>query len=358
VSHSSSHDYSANAPARFCQNCGDRLTGPFCAQCGQHDVDYHRSFRLVIHDLLENLFHFEGKLFATVAWLLAAPGRLTNEFIAGRRQRQVNPVRLYLFVSVLFFVGLALLNHGHFVSFDRAAIDQLQLSFGKQGELHLSASTVLGDASTSPEPALDPEHPERPAVVTGGQALQVLQAPASLSGAAPAAKSDDAPSGAVLAERPAEEGVSRTLYDKLTQGTLTFSQILEAMEHRIPTLFFLGVPLFALLLRVVFIGRDRVYIEHLVCSLHLHAWAFLVAMVGSGYSELAALGPDWLSTTFDWAFWLWVLGYVVTSFRRVYGQSWLRAAATVAFVSFVHAWVLFFLGLVLVIGTFVWLAWS
>ena len=114
------------APPRLCQNCSAPLTGPYCAACGQHDVDYHRGFHYLFHDLLENLFHFEGKFFVTVAWLLAKPGRITLEFIAGRRASQLNPLRFYIFVSVLFFLGLSLLNHGHLIDIPRKAVDDLQ----------------------------------------------------------------------------------------------------------------------------------------------------------------------------------------------------------------------------------------
>ncbi len=121
------------APPRVCQNCGAPLTGPFCAACGQQDVDYHRGFHHLFHDLAENLFHFEGKFFVTVAWLLAKPGRITLEFIAGRRASQLNPLRFYIFVSVLFFLGLSLLNHGHLIDIPRKEVDELQLDLTKQG---------------------------------------------------------------------------------------------------------------------------------------------------------------------------------------------------------------------------------
>ncbi|HUR60533.1 MAG TPA: DUF3667 domain-containing protein, partial [Opitutaceae bacterium] len=127
------HNYEDPAsPPRLCQNCAAPLRGPYCAKCGQHDVDYHRSFHHLTHDLLENLFHFEGKFFASVAWLLAKPGKLTAEFNAGRRQSQLNPLRFYIFVTVLFFLGVHLLNHGHIFDFDRKHVDQVSGDIGEK----------------------------------------------------------------------------------------------------------------------------------------------------------------------------------------------------------------------------------
>ena len=106
--HHASHRYDDPAHPRVCLNCGAKLSGPYCSQCAQQDIEYHRSFYHLAHEVVENLFHFDGKFFASVAWLLARPGKLTVEFNAGRRQSQVPPLRFYLFVSVLFFLGVHL----------------------------------------------------------------------------------------------------------------------------------------------------------------------------------------------------------------------------------------------------------
>src|SRR5438045_5537722 len=90
-------------PPSYCENCGATMAGPFCAQCGQHAVDYRRSLRHVIVDVLDSLLNFESKFFATIGWLIVRPWHLTSQFLAGRRVRYVHPLRLYLLVSILFF---------------------------------------------------------------------------------------------------------------------------------------------------------------------------------------------------------------------------------------------------------------
>jgi hypothetical protein len=90
-------------PLTHCENCGAQLTGYYCCRCGQAAVDYRRSFRHVIADVLESFLNWDSKFFATIALLILKPWRLTNEFLAGKRVRYVNPLRLYLLASVLFF---------------------------------------------------------------------------------------------------------------------------------------------------------------------------------------------------------------------------------------------------------------
>ncbi|MBS0631654.1 MAG: DUF3667 domain-containing protein [Verrucomicrobia bacterium] len=316
----SSHTTSlpAGGPPRLCQNCSAPLTGPYCAQCGQHDVDYHRSFHHLTHDLLENLFHFEGKFFASVAWLLARPGRLTNDFIAGRRISQLNPLRFYLFVSVLFFLGLSLLNHGHILDIDRRELDHLPI----EAEKNTQAAEQRAAAARPPAP----------------------------EGAAPAAK----PASKLTVNRDSDLG--RRISDKLMSGALKPSEITDAIEHRVPSLLFLGVPLFALLLKLAYWRQRRYYIEHLIFSLHLHTWGFLVAMVGSGYLRLAGFGPGWLAAGAGWALGLWAVWYLLASFRAVYAQGWGRTVLKAGLLALSHAFILALTATLLALGTLAWFA--
>src|SRR6266550_5692707 len=92
-----------SGPLTHCENCGAQLTGVYCAQCGQPAIDYRRSFRHVIVDVLDSFLNWDSKFFATLALLIVKPWRLTNDFLAGKRVRYVHPLRLYLLASILFF---------------------------------------------------------------------------------------------------------------------------------------------------------------------------------------------------------------------------------------------------------------
>ena len=92
-----------------CENCGAELQGHWCAQCGQPAIEYRRSFRHVVADLLNEFLNWDSKFFTTIALLIFKPWRLTNAFLAGKRVRYVNPLRLYLLASILFFFAV---NYG------------------------------------------------------------------------------------------------------------------------------------------------------------------------------------------------------------------------------------------------------
>src|SRR3977135_4569977 len=91
-------------PLTHCENCGAELHGHYCSNCGQAAVDYHRSFRHVIVDVLDSFLNWDSKFVRSIGLLLWKPGWLTNQFLEGRRVRFVHPLRLYLLVSIAFFL--------------------------------------------------------------------------------------------------------------------------------------------------------------------------------------------------------------------------------------------------------------
>ena len=85
-----------------CLNCGTVLVGPHCHGCGQA-AHVHRTLGAFFHDLLHGVFHFEGKIWRTLPMLAWQPGRLTREYIDGRRASYVSPIALFLFSVFLMF---------------------------------------------------------------------------------------------------------------------------------------------------------------------------------------------------------------------------------------------------------------
>lgn len=94
----------------FCQNCDAALAGPYCTTCGQKDDDLRRPFFSFFNDLLEGLFNLDSRIWKTLAVLLLMPGKLTKDFMEGKRARYMAPVRLYIGVSVVFFLLVWLLD--------------------------------------------------------------------------------------------------------------------------------------------------------------------------------------------------------------------------------------------------------
>lgn len=103
------HGERTGADHGACLNCGTPLAGPYCHACGQNS-HLHRTIGGFAHDLLHGVFHFEGKIWATLPLLLLRPGELTRRYIKGERARFVSPLAMFLFCVFLMFAivgGLA-----------------------------------------------------------------------------------------------------------------------------------------------------------------------------------------------------------------------------------------------------------
>ncbi|NIS91444.1 MAG: DUF3667 domain-containing protein [Woeseiaceae bacterium] len=90
-----------------CSNCNTQLSGPFCPKCGQKDVNLERPFLELLGEITRETFDVDGRAWRTLKTLFAHPGQLTAEFLAGKRRKYTPPLRLYLFISVGFFILIA-----------------------------------------------------------------------------------------------------------------------------------------------------------------------------------------------------------------------------------------------------------
>lgn len=91
------------AASNPCLNCGTNIQLEYCPECGQREIDPDPTLREFAHELAEESLHWDGKLAKTFRTLVTKPGRLTVEYLAGRRVRYVSPLRVYLTCSVLYF---------------------------------------------------------------------------------------------------------------------------------------------------------------------------------------------------------------------------------------------------------------
>lgn len=280
-----------------CQNCGEPLAGPFCSLCGQHDVDYSRSFWHVLEEALEGVVHFDGKFMKSVRFIFLKPGFLTSEFNAGRRVRYAHPIRFYFFASFLFF-GIG---------------------------------------------ALVSRHPEAPAAAKPPAAGSVAKS-GSTPEAAPRAKewSLGGVHVDVNAKRPANTDGWFSLSASDGTGSRPVDQRELASEflHLVPEMLFFCVPVLALVLKAAYFRLHRPYVEHLICALHLQAFAFLFLLVIRGAAFLAGLAGSAASLVTGTALTLVMVGLVYRALRSVYGEGGVTTAVKLVLVGTAYALVL------------------
>ena len=251
-----------------CHNCGAVVDYHYCSVCGQETRLHVPSAGEFLHEFITHYVALEGKLWQSLWLLLRKPGMLTAEYLAGRRARYIQPLRLYLTFSVLFF---ALFKWSGYEVFN----------------------------NEEPPPSVERHIPAGDAAVV----------------AAPRAKEIG----------KAEAGSGSELQDRIASWNPAVGAKIEKFEamsmeeqRRMYTTAFFGsapyamfclMPVFALFLKLLYLGSGRRYGEHLLFALHTNAFAFL--MVG-----LVMVVPSALVRT---ALVAWLILYLPFAMQRVYG---------------------------------------
>src|SRR6266567_2188102 len=310
-------------PFTHCENCGAELIGPHCAQCGQAAIDYRRSFRHVIVDILDSFLNWDSKFFATIGWLIVRPWHLTNQFLAGRRVRYVHPLRLYLLVSILFFFVINYwakslhVDPSKLSAEDRAEVAadpdipqevkaQVQRALDAKGLTQPEAQT-----SPSPEAAVPPQ----PTATASPPPSATSPTPADDFG--PLVRFDKPPSD------PLEKWLEQRAKEKMGEHGSKMALFIATLFSNLPYMMLCCIPLFALVLKVLYVRKRVFYIDHLVYALHIHSFAYLAIML----IVLITIGlnrsiPGTFAGWIIAALWITFAVQVFLSIRRLYRQGW------------------------------------
>jgi hypothetical protein len=382
-----------------CPNCGAATWGEFCFACGQPRKGLIRRFTSILGDFLDTVFSIDNRLFRTLAPLYFRPGHLTLEYIAGRRVRYVTPFRLFFFFCVLSFLALKLYtaNTEGAINFGEGAQSRIETAMseaevdarlaeglegiakGREGlKIGMSAAGAprataikaeenLADAeqelrdaaadrkvwlaevakarAEGREPPEDPSE-EFGTINFGGEPWDAEKNPVQLAWL-PEMAND------VLNARLARA------QDAMRHARENPQPLIEAFFGAIPPATFVLVPLFALFLKIMYLFKRRLYMEHLLVALHSHAFIFLslllltaAALLRDTWGETRA----WLATSMDWASWAmawWVPIYLFIAQKRIYGQGWIATVFKFSVVGVAYTVLLAFgLMLAVVFGLF------
>lgn len=279
----------AAAAARLtqrCDNCGNEVVARYCGACGQRlDPPLHSLWHFS-QLAAEDLTHADSRLWRTLAALLFRPGLLTREFLGGRRARYLPPLRLYLVVSVAFFL-VASLVHQRFtvVQFDENNLKD--------------ARVTRVDAPTDLKP-LQPHSGE-----SSEQRAERVCANANYDG----------PWAATL----------QPLFKRACHNSIIDNgrELQAQFLHNVARAMFIFLPLLAGLMMLMYWWPRHYYVEHLLLFVHNHAFVFLVAALVLILGKLLGHTPGIVNFAV-FAYFAW---YMYRSMRVVYRQRRLLTAA-------------------------------
>jgi hypothetical protein len=250
-----SHDHHQGI-AIDCANCGTTVVGEYCHHCGQKARLHRDSFFHMVTHFVADYFHYDHKFLQTLKLLIARPGRLSRAYMEGRRASYLHPIQLYIFVSAVFFLFFFMSFHVHSYYDDGALITEYTWGFdAEKGKDEAAVAHEPDEMGTGTRAARD----------TAVAVVNRLQF------------SFDALYLANLQYKLVHMyAYKHHIYSYAEAQDKT----LEAFFHNIPKLFFVMMPLFALLLQLFFGRKGFMYVDHAVMSLHFHSFVFISCLVG------------------------------------------------------------------------------
>jgi hypothetical protein len=352
----------AAAKTRPCANCGAPMHGPYCYACGQPEKGMIRQLASVMADVLDTIFNIDSRVFRSLVPLYFRPGYLTLEYFAGRRVRYVTPFRLFFFLCIVAFFAIQIaLNIGdpsfrwhvndsgdiagaqteaeaqarsakalegietakaapHMPAATIATLEKSRAKIQKEVDdriAYLRARDAAKAAGTKPPP--DPSEESDDQVQFDGTNWEPEQHPIQLDWL-PAFANAELTEMAVRAK------------DNVIAAKKDPRHLIEAVFSRLPWTLGLLMPLFAVLLKMVYIFKRRLYMEHLMVALHSHAFIFmsllLIALLAMlrGWVVGVAPGAEWIVKLLRDAAWIWLIVYLFLMQKRVYRQGWIMTA--------------------------------
>jgi hypothetical protein len=256
-----------------CENCGTLVTERYCGHCGQRLEPPVHSLKHFVQVAAEDLTHADSRLWRTLVALLFKPGQLTRDFLAGHRARYLPPLRLYLVLSVVFFLVAGLGSN-------RTEVVKVQAN-GKV------SATKIYDATAPARPGETPE-----------QAMQRECSGWRYDG-------------------PWQARIAPLLPDTCRKILVDHGRALEeAFLHNVPRAMFLFLPLLAGIMMLMYWRPRHYYVEHLLLFVHNHAFVFLVGILAAVVLYVFPGIPLVRGALFFYLLW-----YMYRSMRVVYGQS-------------------------------------
>lgn len=326
------------AGSAHCLNCGTELKGPFCYFCGQPDRNFMRFFPALLRDMMEDLLDLDSRFMRTIKPLLFKPGRLTRDYMHGRRFRYAPPMRLYIFSSIVFFV-LAAFFSNNAIRLEAADGDVMVITSDSEEAQH-QAEEALENLPDSVKEKIDVE--------------QVLE---EVRNATPAEDPTEDPTedpfdvddlDITFNDEPWDretnpvdvqwfpDWLNDRINDEIEGSPKKARQInenpnliIDKVFDILPATMFVLLPVVALIFKFWYLFAKRYYVEHLIFSLHNHSFIFviltLMLLIEQAGELLASYGyPD----AVNWADWLsiiiviWIPLYLLISLRTVYQQNW------------------------------------
>jgi hypothetical protein len=334
-----------------CLNCGAIVQGRYCHVCGQENVVPKETFWHMVTHFFYDITHFDSKFFESVKDLIIRPGFLSTQYMLGKRASYLHPVRMYVFTSAIFFLifftffkpNTAIKNTADQPLTEQKRKEYINAIHDKlkkdSTNEELKQKLIAAGDTTKALTAADFLELEKDSIHTRMTKYRTFAQYDSAEQLLPASKRDGWLKRRIVAKLIA---IDNRVRENPNEALKEFS---ESLLHRLPYMLFISLPLFALILKLVYFRRKSFYYaDHGVFTIHLYIFSFLLLLVVFALDALKSVVHIGL---IDWIIALLLIGllfYLYKAMRNFYGQR--RAKTFIKFMlvgisSFVMMLILF-----------------
>lgn len=318
---------------KTCLNCNHTVEERFCPNCGQENIETRQPFYYLFAHFIEDFTHYDGQFWKTIKYLLLKPGRLTKEYLIGKRQYFVAPVKLYIFISFITFFIPSLFSESKEAEQKKADLVK-QIQKEKEREERIAKFTdslkqeFSGERSKNPDlttTEISSNDIESDAISeTKDGKMKVLNAENLRQYDSLAIKDKD---NDVLYSffRPFAKKIFY-LQDQGLKKEQIFERFGYTLIHTLPKALFIYLPIFAFFLWVFHNKKRWWYFDHSIFTLHYFSFLLLSILILILFSKLINLLPDYLILTglnilIQTAVVIYMIIYFFVGHHRVYESS-------------------------------------
>ncbi len=353
----------SHSPERIekdCLNCGAIVHGRYCHICGQENLEVKQSAWALVHHFFSDITHFDGRFFSTTKYLIAKPGFLSKEFVSGRRVAYLNPIRMYVFTSAVFFLiffSMFNVNNLDIKPGIENSIPDSTLSEKKESKLR-AAMTKEDSLRIEKFFKLLEKKPDFPEVAGDSSKKANANWNFSISKIKYKSKHEYDSLQARLPVDERDGWLKRLLVNRNIELTIKYKDnseeflkdLLEKFMHSFPYLLFVSLPLYALFLELLYWRRKSFYYaDHGIFLVHLYIFSFILLLSFFGFGKINDL-THWKSISFlQTVLFFYGIYYTYRAMKNFYGQGFGKTFLKfmllnmLAFISLLILFSLFFL---------------
>jgi len=281
-----------------CLNCNEDINNSnYCPNCGQMNTQKKLPIKHFLRDFIGDYFTFDSKFFKSIIPLLIKPGHLTREYLDGRRVSYIFPLRLYIFTTFVFFFVITLNTKLDYAKFSNNMSDSTKTETALADSINKSASGLEDKISSELKKGITYK---LDTAANSGKNIDV-EGPGFSFNFTNSEKNNNEFLSYL-------DNKSKYLAGLGNEGSALFW---KEIINQFPKLMFLLLPIFALILKLLYIRNNILYVEHLVFALHIHTFAFILLFITIFFANVYVISVILLC----------IIIYLFLSILNFYGQS-------------------------------------